>query len=63
MAGAGLLDEELAVQALAEQPALHVGERHDDGVDRARLHVGLQLVEAKHGGDLRASNVTGPRRR
>ena len=28
-----LLEEEVAVQALAEQPALHVGERHDHRVD------------------------------
>ena len=55
MAGADLLDEELAVEPLAHQPALHVGEGDDDRVDRARLHVGLQLVEAKHGGDPNAS--------
>ena len=48
VAGADFLDEELAVEALAHEPPLHVGERHDDRVDRARLHVGLQLVEAKH---------------
>ena len=29
-----VLEEELAVHALAHQPALHVGERDDDGVDR-----------------------------
>ena len=51
MAGADLLDEELAVEPLSHQPALHVGEGDDDRVDRARLHVGLQLVEAKHEGD------------
>ena len=39
------------------QAALHVGERHDDGVDRARLHVGPQLVEAKHEGDPNARAV------
>ena len=50
--GVDLLDEELAVQALAQQPSLHVGEGDDDRVDRARLHVGLQLVEAQHEGDL-----------
>ena len=51
VARADLLDEELAVQPLAQQPALHVGEGDDDRVDRARLHVGPQLVEAKHEGD------------
>jgi hypothetical protein len=51
MPGPHLVDEELAVEALAHQPPLHVGERHDDGVDRARLDVGPQLVEREHGGD------------
>ena len=54
VARADLLDEELAVQALAQQPALHVGERDDDRVDRARLHVGPQLVEAQHEAILRS---------
>ena len=52
MAGADLLDEELAVQPLPHEPALHVRERDDDGVDRARLDVRLQLVEAQHESDL-----------
>ena len=34
MARADLVDEELAVQPLAQQAALHVGERDHDGVDR-----------------------------
>ena len=50
-----LVDEELALQALAHQPSLHVGEGDDDGVDRARLHVRPQLVEAEHEGDPTAS--------
>jgi hypothetical protein len=37
-----LLEEEVAVQALSEQPALHVGERHDHRVDR---RIRAQLVE------------------
>ena len=52
MARIRLLEKELAVQALAEQPALHVREGDDDGVDRARLDVGSQLVEAQHECDL-----------
>ena len=34
--GLDLLDEELAVEPLSEQPALHVGEGDDDRVDRRR---------------------------
>ena len=48
--GLDLLDEELAVEPLSHEPALHVGERDDDRVDRAVLDLGLQLVEAQHAG-------------
>ena len=41
-----LLEEEVAVQALAEQPSLHVGERHDHRVDR---RVGAKLFKRQHG--------------
>ena len=43
-----LLAEELRVEPLSHEPALHVGERDDDRVDRARLDLGLQLVERQH---------------
>jgi hypothetical protein len=46
-----LLDEELGVQALAEQASLHVGERDDDRVDLPGRHELLQLRERQHGGD------------
>ena len=48
MPGVHLLDEELGVQALAHQPPLHVGEGDDDGVDRAALDLGAQLLEGQH---------------
>ena len=47
MAGADLVDEELAVQPLAQQAALHVGERDHDRVDSTGLDVRPQLVEAR----------------
>ena len=34
-----LVEEVLDLDPLAEQPALHVGERGDDGVDRAGLRL------------------------
>ena len=40
-----LLEEEVSVQALAEQPPLHVGERHDHRVDRL---IRAQLLERQH---------------
>ena len=40
-----LVEEEVRVQALAHQPALHVGEGDDDGVDRAALHLRAQFVK------------------
>ena len=43
-----LLEEELGVKALAHQPALHVGEGDDDGVDRAGLDLCAQLLETQH---------------
>ena len=46
-----LLAEELRVEALSHEPALHVGERDDDRVDRAGLDLGLQLVERQHARD------------
>ena len=47
----GLLDEELPVQALPHQPALHVCEGDDDGVDLACCDLPLQLVEREHADD------------
>ena len=46
-----LVAEELRVKALSHEPALHVGERDDDRVDRAGLDLGLQLVERQHARD------------
>jgi hypothetical protein len=43
-----LVDEVLRVDPLAHQPALHVGERHDDRVDPALGNLLLQLVDAQH---------------
>jgi hypothetical protein len=43
-----LLAEELSVQALPHEPALHIGERDDDRVDRARVDLRSQRVEAQH---------------
>ncbi len=44
-----LRKEEGRVLALADQPALHVGERTDDGVDRAALDLPAQLFQPDHG--------------
>ena len=39
------VEEEIAVKALPQQPSLHVGEGHDDGVERL---VGAQVVQRQH---------------
>src|SRR5205807_247984 len=43
-----VVEEELRLEPLAHEPALHVGERDDDRVDRAALHVAPQLLDAQH---------------
>ena len=43
-----LVEEVLRMDALAHQPALHVRERDDDGVDRPGLDLAFQLVERQH---------------
>ena len=43
-------EEELRVEPLAHESALHVRERDDDRVDRAALDLGFQLVGG-HAGD------------
>ena len=43
-----LLDEELAVEPLAHQASLHVGERDDDRVDLTGRNLLPQLVGAQH---------------
>ena len=48
-----LVAEELPVEPLSHESALHVGERDDDGVDRAFLDLCAQLVEAQHARSLR----------
>ena len=40
-----LLEEVIALLPLPDQPALHVGERHDDRVDRG---IGAELVKRQH---------------
>jgi hypothetical protein len=40
-----LIEEVGDIDALADEPALHVGERGHDRVDRARLGLGAQLLE------------------
>ena len=42
-----LVAEEGCVQALALEPALHVGHDEEDGVDLAALNVGAQLLEGQ----------------
>ena len=42
------VEEELGRQALALQPALHVGEREHDRVDRALVHLDAQLLKREH---------------
>ncbi len=44
-----VLDEELPVEALAHEPALHVGEGDDHRVDRAVLDRRRQFVQRQHG--------------
>ena len=44
-----VFDEELPVQALAHEPALHVGEGDDHRVDRAVLDRRRQFVQRQHG--------------
>ena len=54
-----VLEEEVLVQALAEQAPLHVGERDDDRVEAV---VGSQLVECQHAREFRrlgSSRATG----
>jgi hypothetical protein len=50
------LDEELPVQALSHQPALHVGERHDDRVDRAVFDGRGEVFEHEHRMEPNAGN-------
>ena len=47
-----LLEEEGRVQAFSQQPALHVREGDDDGVDLSCRRRGLQLVDGQHGASL-----------
>ncbi len=58
-----VLDEVRAVDALADQTPLHVGEGHDHGVDRVVSHRGLELVEGQHPRDLRRSRSAARTRR
>ena len=47
----GALEEELGLEALADQPALHVGESDEHGVDRAAGDIGFELGERVGGHD------------
>jgi len=42
-----LVQEEARIDPLALQPALHVGDRHDDGVDRAVGDLATQRVKTQ----------------
>ena len=44
-------EEELGLEALADQPPLHVGEGNEDGVDAALGDIGLELGERVSGHD------------
>ena len=48
-AGCDLLEEELAVVALAAEASVVIGERDDDRVDLVGLDETSQLVEREHG--------------
>ena len=56
-----ILEEVLTLDALADQPALHVCERRDDRVDRAGVDLLPQLLERQHPAD--AARPARPRRR
>ena len=56
--GVHLLDEELPVEPLAHQAALHVRERDDHRVDLARRDERPQLLPAQHGAILCGSPGT-----
>ena len=53
-----LVEEVLDLDALAEQPALHVREGGDDGVDRALLGLIAEIVEGEHAAS--AAGAAGP---
>ena len=53
-----LLAEELGVEPFSHQATLHVGERDDDGVDRARLDLRSKLVYRQHGAILRPVDMS-----
>jgi hypothetical protein len=55
-----LLDEEAPAHALADQPALHVGEAGEDGVDRSRGDLLVQCVEVEIPGHARQILLWGP---
>src|SRR5262249_36409643 len=48
MSDVRLLEEEVGVEPLADQAALHVGERGDHRVDGPELGVLAQLVKSQH---------------
>ena len=52
-------DEEFRLEALADQPALHVDEAGEHGVDLARGDGFLQLVEGQVPGHERESSLEG----
>jgi hypothetical protein len=46
--GARVVEEEVAVDSLSLEPALHVGEARQDRVDRSALHLVAELIDAQH---------------
>jgi hypothetical protein len=43
-----LIAEELRVESLSDEPALHIGERDDNRVDRSGLDLGDEFLERQH---------------
>ncbi len=55
-----LVEEEAGGEALALEPALHVGEGQGDGVDLARVDQRAQLVEGERGAPTGGAGPGGP---
>ena len=55
-----VLEEVLPLDALADQPSLHVGEGGDDRVDRPGLHLLPEVVDGEH--PLQRAGASAPRR-
>ena len=51
----GMFEEIPTADSLAEQPTLHIAARDDDGVDRAALDLGRELLRRQHSPNLHRS--------